>query len=42
MWPLDDSAGNRFDFGQTDSRIEAVGRGGSVRVWALNSFEDAY
>lgn len=42
-WQLTDRRGNRLSFGYTDdSRIEAVGKGGAVRVWALNKIEDTH
>ncbi len=40
-WNVYDSSGNKWVYGGTaDSRIEAIGQGASVRVWALNSFTD--
>ncbi len=41
-WNVYDRSGNKWVYGGTaDSRIEAIGQGSSVRVWALNSFTDA-
>jgi hypothetical protein len=42
-WTVYEKTGNKFYFGTSeDSRIEAVGKKGGVRVWALHKFEDRF
>lgn len=42
-WTATDKDGNTLHYGTTeDSRIEAIGKNGSVRVWALQKLEDTY
>ncbi|MEO8700336.1 MAG: RHS repeat-associated core domain-containing protein [Kofleriaceae bacterium] len=42
-WTMQDRQGNTWSFGTTeDSRIEGVGKAGSVRVWALARFQDRH
>ncbi|HEY5948810.1 MAG TPA: FG-GAP-like repeat-containing protein, partial [Kofleriaceae bacterium] len=42
-WTMQDRQGNTWFFGTTESsRIEAVARGGAVRVWALARFQDTH
>ena len=41
MWRLTQSNGDVLEFGGTeDSRIQAVGRGGAIREWALSKYTD--
>ncbi len=43
FWTVYDNDGNILKFGSTaDSRIEAVGKSGAVRVWALTELKDSH
>ncbi|PJZ76801.1 RHS repeat-associated core domain-containing protein [Leptospira neocaledonica] len=42
-WTATDKDGNTYSYGKTsDSRVEALGRSGAIRTWALNQVRDPF
>lgn len=42
-WTIIDKSGVKYEFGHsTDSRVSAIGKNGSIRIWALNKITDVH